>query len=53
MAGLLGVATPGNLNQGRADSDRVSPFSRRLTSWIVSRPTDLPAGRRCSHPAPK
>ncbi|PSR57571.1 ISL3 family transposase [Nocardia nova] len=34
------------LNQGRAESERISPSSRRLTSWIMSRPTALPAGRR-------
>ncbi|WP_420874180.1 ISL3 family transposase [Nocardia gipuzkoensis] len=34
------------LNQGRAESDRICPSPRRLTSWIMSRPTDLPAGRR-------
>ncbi len=34
------------LNQGRAESDRITPSPRRLTSWIMSRPTDLPAGRR-------
>ncbi len=34
------------LNQGRAESDRITPSPRRLTSWIMSRPNDLPAGRR-------
>lgn len=34
------------LNQGRAESDRLMPSPRRLTSWILSRPTDLPARRR-------
>ncbi len=34
------------LNQPRAESDRICPSPRRLTSWIMSRPTDLPAGRR-------
>ncbi len=34
------------LNQGRAENDRISPSPRRLTSWIMSRPHDLPAGRR-------
>lgn len=34
------------LNQGRAESERLSPSPRRLTSWIMSRPTDLPTGRR-------
>lgn len=34
------------LNQGRAESDRISPSPRRLTSWIMSRPADLAAGRR-------
>ncbi|OXR39797.1 hypothetical protein B7C42_08126 [Nocardia cerradoensis] len=34
------------LNQGRAENDRIIPSPRRLTSWIMSRPTDLPAGRR-------
>ncbi len=31
---------------GRAESDRICPSPRRLTSWIMSRPTDLPARRR-------
>ncbi len=31
------------LNQGRAESARLTPSPRRLTSWIVSRPADLPA----------
>ncbi|MET9031061.1 hypothetical protein ABZW96_36500 [Nocardia sp. NPDC004168] len=37
------------LNQGRAENDRITPSPRRLTSWIMSRPTDLPSGRR-AHP---
>ena len=34
------------LNQGRADSDRIVPAPRRLTSWIVTRPEDLPDKHR-------
>ncbi|MTE13551.1 ISL3 family transposase [Nocardia sp. CT2-14] len=34
------------LNQGRAEGDRLMPSPRRLTSWILSKPADLPAGRR-------
>ncbi|TCO55743.1 transposase [Actinocrispum wychmicini] len=30
------------INQGRADPQRVVPTPRRLVSWIMSRPTDLP-----------
>ncbi|MGW5751646.1 ISL3 family transposase [Nocardia rhamnosiphila] len=29
------------LNQGRAESDRVMPSPRRLTSWITTRPSEL------------
>lgn len=34
------------LNQGRADPDRSSLSPRRLVSWLMSRPDDLPAHRR-------
>ncbi|MGW4126400.1 transposase, partial [Nocardia sp. NPDC004711] len=34
------------LNQPRAEGDRLMPSPRRLTSWTLSKPTDLPAGRR-------
>jgi transposase len=30
------------INQGRADPERRMPSPRRLVSWIMSRPTDLP-----------
>jgi len=30
------------LNQGRANTDRAAPPSRRLVSWIMTRPEDLP-----------
>lgn len=30
------------INQGRADPERVAPSPRRLVSWLMSRPTDLP-----------
>jgi transposase len=30
------------INQGRADPERLAPSPRRLTSWIMSRPTNLP-----------
>jgi transposase len=31
------------LNQGRADAVRKPPSPRRLVSWLMTRPTDLPA----------
>jgi hypothetical protein len=31
------------LKQGRADADRTPPSPRRLVSWIMTRPEDLPA----------
>lgn len=34
------------LNQGRAETDRIAPSPRRLTSWIMTRPTGLSDGRR-------
>jgi hypothetical protein len=34
------------LNQGRADADRTPPSPRRLVSWLMSRPEDLPGDRR-------
>ncbi|SDP95648.1 ISL3 family transposase [Lentzea jiangxiensis] len=30
------------INQGRADPERVAPAPRRLVSWLMSRPSDLP-----------
>lgn len=30
------------LNQGRADADRAAPAPRRLVSWIMTRPAELP-----------
>jgi transposase len=30
------------INQGRADPERVTPSPRRLVSWIMSKPTNLP-----------
>jgi transposase len=30
------------INQGRADPERLVPAPRRLVSWIMTRPTDLP-----------
>ena len=34
------------LNQGRADAERTPPSPRRLVSWLMSRPANLPAHRR-------
>jgi transposase len=34
------------LNQGRADADRTPPSPRRLVSWIMTRPADLPTHQR-------
>ncbi|GAB3673793.1 transposase [Saccharopolyspora sp. NPDC049426] len=34
------------LNQGREQGDRIIPSPRRLASWIMSRPADLPEQRR-------
>ena len=34
------------LNQGRAHAERASPPPRRLVSWIMTRPTDLPEHER-------
>ncbi|TCO48138.1 hypothetical protein [Actinocrispum wychmicini] len=34
------------INQGRADPERVSPSPRRLVSWIMTRPADLPEHTR-------
>ena len=34
------------LNQGRADAERTSPSPRRLVSWIITRPADLPEHER-------
>jgi hypothetical protein len=34
------------INQGRADPQRVVPSPRRLVSWIMSRPTELPEDTR-------
>jgi transposase len=34
------------LNQGRADPERTPPSPRRLTSWIMTRPENLPAHHR-------
>ena len=31
------------LNQGRADASRTPPSPRRLVSWLMTRPADLPA----------
>jgi transposase len=31
------------LNQGRADPDRTPPAPRRLASWVMTRPENLPA----------
>jgi hypothetical protein len=48
------------LNQGRADTERAVPAPRRLVSWIMTRPADLPDHDRvhldellatCPHPA--
>ncbi|RSM81906.1 ISL3 family transposase [Kibdelosporangium aridum] len=30
------------INQGRADPERIAPSPRRLVSWLMTRPTDLP-----------
>jgi transposase len=34
------------INQGRHISDRIGPSPKRLTSWIMTRPAELPAERR-------
>ena len=34
------------LNQGRADVQRPAPSPRRLVSWLMTRPDDLPAHHR-------
>ena len=34
------------LNQGRADAERPPPSPRRLASWLMSRPVNLPAHRQ-------
>ncbi|WP_405682072.1 transposase [Streptomyces sp. NBC_00057] len=34
------------LNQGRHESERITPFLRRLTSWITTRPGNLSDKRR-------
>lgn len=34
------------LDQGRADAIRTPPSPRRLVSWLMTRPTDLPAHHR-------
>jgi hypothetical protein len=34
------------LNQGRADTERAVPAPRRLVSWIMTRPADLPERER-------
>jgi transposase len=34
------------LNQGRHEGDRIMPSPRRLTSWIMTRPENLPDKRR-------
>jgi hypothetical protein len=34
------------LNQGRHEGDRIVPSARRLTSWITTRPENLPDKRR-------
>jgi transposase len=34
------------LNQGRADTERAAPPPRRLVSWIMTRPSDLPEHER-------
>ncbi len=35
------------LNHGRADTKRASPSPRRLVSWIMTRPAELPEPERC------
>jgi hypothetical protein len=34
------------LSQGRAHAERAAPPPRRLVSWIVTRPADLPEQQR-------
>jgi transposase len=34
------------VNQGRLDSDRITPSPRRVTRWLLTRPTNLSEGRR-------
>jgi hypothetical protein len=34
------------LNEGRAQTERASPPPRRLVSWIMTRPADLPEHER-------
>ncbi len=34
------------INQGRLDGDRIMPSPRRLTRWLLTRPTNLTTGRR-------
>ena len=34
------------LNQGRADAERTAPSLRRLVSWLMTPPQDLPAHQR-------
>lgn len=34
------------LNQGRADAERTPPSPRRLVSWLMTKPENLPAHRR-------
>ena len=34
------------INQGRADPDRATPSPRRLVSWLMSKPENLPDHRR-------
>ncbi len=34
------------LKQGRADADRTPPSPRRLVSWLMTKPADLPGHRR-------
>ncbi|MEV0052483.1 transposase [Saccharopolyspora shandongensis] len=34
------------INQGRADPERLTPSPRRLVSWLMSRPKDLPEPTR-------
>lgn len=34
------------INQGRLEGDRIMPSPRRLTSWIMTRPENLPDKRR-------
>jgi transposase len=34
------------LNQGRADAERAAPSPRRLVSWLMTPPDDLPAHQR-------